>query len=196
MSPEEANRHENLRSVYEQYYLHARHVENERLLFTNIFAAIVAGILAYMSQAGLTWYACSFLILLSVLGLLMSHALRISFIKYSRMAEIVVRREWKLQDYSVFYAKKKAESPYPSGEERAKLIDLSQIFHVFYILVCSLSIVLLIRAFGSERLVWSILTAVISVVMLSLFYRRRLYKFENEAYRKMGEIDRKDDAEI
>ena len=38
---------ENLRRVYEQYWLHARHQEVQRLWFTNIYSMIVAGTFAY-----------------------------------------------------------------------------------------------------------------------------------------------------
>jgi len=44
----EVEQTELLKAVYEQHWLHARHVENERLWFTNIFAVIVAGLLAFM----------------------------------------------------------------------------------------------------------------------------------------------------
>jgi hypothetical protein len=34
--------------IYEQYWLHARHQENQRLSFTNIYAVIVTGVFAFL----------------------------------------------------------------------------------------------------------------------------------------------------
>lgn len=41
-----------LKAVYEQHWLHARHIENERLWFTNIFGVITAGLLAVLFTSG------------------------------------------------------------------------------------------------------------------------------------------------
>ena len=71
---EEKARVELLKSVYEQHWLHARHCENERLWFTNVFALIVAGLFAFLGTAEqpilsqfVTYAGCT-IFLLSMLG--------------------------------------------------------------------------------------------------------------------------------
>ena len=39
-----------VKTIYEQHWLHARHVENERLWLTNIFAILFAGSLAVVKD--------------------------------------------------------------------------------------------------------------------------------------------------
>ena len=46
MSPEKNDK--NLKTIYEQYWLHARHVADERLWFTNIYILVVVGILIFL----------------------------------------------------------------------------------------------------------------------------------------------------
>ncbi len=48
MSPEKND--ENLKTIYEQYWLHARHVADERLWFTNIYILVVVGILIFFAN--------------------------------------------------------------------------------------------------------------------------------------------------
>lgn len=45
MPPKEND--ENLRKIYEQYWLHARHIADERLWLTNIYILVVVGILVF-----------------------------------------------------------------------------------------------------------------------------------------------------
>jgi len=46
MSPKENDN--NLKEVYEQYWLHARHVADERLWFTNVYVLVVVGVLVFL----------------------------------------------------------------------------------------------------------------------------------------------------
>jgi hypothetical protein len=38
-----------LKCIFEQNWLHAKHVENERLWFTNLYVAIAVGVLAFLA---------------------------------------------------------------------------------------------------------------------------------------------------
>jgi uncharacterized membrane protein len=70
MSQQSTQRDANLRTLLEQHWLHARHIESERAWFMSVYAAITGGILTYMSAsdaAGL-WPIC-FLIALTLVGL-------------------------------------------------------------------------------------------------------------------------------
>jgi hypothetical protein len=70
-------------ALLEQSLLHWRHIENLRQGFTTVWSAIIAGVLAFVSQTPdflnnpATVPALSFLVILTVLGLLMS--LRLSY---------------------------------------------------------------------------------------------------------------------
>jgi hypothetical protein len=56
----------------QQNWLHARHLENQRLTFTNLYAAIVAAVLAFMGQNGIdkNVYLVWFLLIFSIFGLM------------------------------------------------------------------------------------------------------------------------------
>ncbi len=59
--------------VLKENWEHIRHLENERLWFTNIYAAIVAGVFGFTSQAGIGGDVFRalliFLIFLSIIGI-------------------------------------------------------------------------------------------------------------------------------
>ena len=101
---------DNARLVFEQYWLHARHVENERLWMTNVFAIIFAGLLGFMGwKEELIWYIAAFGLALSLFGLLAVHALRIPFIRYSRMAETIMDVELGLGKFRRFFKQNKKD---------------------------------------------------------------------------------------
>ena len=105
---------QHLEKVYEQYWLHARHQENQRLWFTNIYAVIVAGLLAYIGvfQKNLGLFPIPysrvwtyspieivlvlFLTILSILGYVATHSWNIPFAIFSRLAEEIAVCEWGL----------------------------------------------------------------------------------------------------
>jgi len=70
-------------AVFEHNCNHARHVENERLWFTNVYVLTVAGIFALLSRVEvehqLRVYSVAFLIVVSILGFLMSWRLKADF---------------------------------------------------------------------------------------------------------------------
>jgi hypothetical protein len=86
-----------IKSIFEQQWLHVRHVENERLWFTNIYAAIMAGVLAFISkgseETSFEFYMplLLFLILLSVIGIIVIMRLGLAF--YQHAAYVLVIAE-------------------------------------------------------------------------------------------------------
>ena len=52
--------------ILKENWLHARHVENGRMWFANIFAAIVVGTLAYLSKVGLEVLPLLVLLIISI----------------------------------------------------------------------------------------------------------------------------------
>ncbi|MFC2002338.1 hypothetical protein ACFLV4_00055 [Chloroflexota bacterium] len=92
---------ENLRKVYEQYWLHARHVESETWLFTSVYAIIMAAIFATVGadisleiKAPVTLFGA----ILSFLGFFLVYTLRIPFLKFALMAELIAIKEFKIKD--------------------------------------------------------------------------------------------------
>lgn len=81
-----------LKSVFEQNWLHARHTENERLLITTIFGAIVAGSLTFISERNSNFFNPSliplslFLFVLSVFSFLGVIKLTLEFHQHIRFA--------------------------------------------------------------------------------------------------------------
>ncbi len=92
-------RYEILLKVLEQNYEHSRHVENERLWFTNIYAIIVGAILTLISKNSLIFvYSLIFCFILSILGFLMSLRLKADFEDFLNKI-IMVAKELKVEDY-------------------------------------------------------------------------------------------------
>ena len=88
---------ENLGKIYGQYWLHARHVADERLWFTNIYILIVVGVLVFLKidqPLFMRLGGIVFILLISIIGFLMCHSLTVHFITYSRTAELIQINEW------------------------------------------------------------------------------------------------------
>ncbi|MGE5652849.1 MAG: hypothetical protein ACM3ZQ_01090 [Bacillota bacterium] len=85
---------------------HARHVENERLSFTQFYAAIAGAVVTMLSQwfdkgRELVFALASFLLLLSILGLLLAHKWGQTFDKHMERGRKAA--EWLgVTEYMVF----------------------------------------------------------------------------------------------
>ena len=168
-------RHKNLRVVYEQYWGHARHVANERLWFTNIYAVIVGGAFAFMatSQSSVVHlYLSGFLLILSLTGLFMCHSLVMHFIVYSRMTELILINEWNLPYRRYF----------PGEGERMGAIKfgLNKAFYTLYILMSSIFTGLLVYNLVSmHAFSISIAATIAAFVALFLLYQLGFRRSEN-----------------
>lgn len=119
---------EDARIVYEQYMLHARHSETQRLSFANIYAIIVAGLLVFGISSNidpnLRKTVFFFLLFLSVFGYLITKAWNDGFMIWSRLAEQVAIDLFEV----------------PSAYQRfafyKKKIRASRIFIFFYSIMC------------------------------------------------------------
>lgn len=91
-----------VRAIYEQHWLHIRHVENQRLWFTSIFAILCGGSFALM-RGGLfdkaNWPIVGLLIVLSLLGLFVCLRIQMSFNAHKDAAELILSR-YGLAHYS------------------------------------------------------------------------------------------------
>lgn len=181
-------RAKNLRTIYEQYWLHARHVENERLWFTNIYAVVWAGSLAFMYEFGIQIQLIVFLFTLSLLGLLMCHALRVPFIQHSRLTEIILREEWKLEKYSTFYARETTQDDetHESGEAKNKLLGLSTIFYLIYSVGMIASSAILL--YEVNWYIWIKIVVGIFVIAILISVNCWFKKIENKLHRELGQM--------
>ncbi|MCK4387185.1 MAG: hypothetical protein KAW00_00300 [Dehalococcoidia bacterium] len=152
-------RNELLKSVYEQHWLHARHVENERLWFTNIYVVATGVLLAYtFGRNGSAFWPWPILVpvfILSVAGFLMCHSMRIPFCFHSRAADIIQIKEWQLP-YHYCYSKapeppKSANSQLSkyfstaSSKEPSKFGSFSEVLHLLYSTMSSFALAFLLH---------------------------------------------------
>lgn len=147
---EDQERAKNLRTVFEQHWLHARHVENERLWFTNIYALVVGGLLASMwmkaadtSCSPWPWQILVVILLLSLLGLGMCHSLIIPFLRHRTIAQVIQLKEWGLpytDEYKLEADKKADKDKIFCTHRSAKFVSLSKVFHLFYIFMSAFSV--------------------------------------------------------
>lgn len=132
---------DNLRKIYEHYWLHARHQETQRLSFTNIYVLIVVGVFAYLGYIENYMIKVSlltFLTILSLFGYLMTHSWNIPFVIYSRLAEEIAICEWNLPEkYQRFSKSKKGYKFHKSiGFWKISMrVSIARLFMAFYSLM-------------------------------------------------------------
>ena len=142
-----------VRAIYEQHWLHMRHVENQRLWFTNIFAILCGGSLIVM-RGGLfdeaNWPIIGFLMVLSLIGLFFCLRIQSVFNAHNSVAELILKR-YGLEHYLAKYPKTVAR----------KYFRLSLLFPTFFLLCfCFFLFVLLQIGFHN---VWK--SAVVPVLL-------------------------------
>jgi len=93
MKCEDSDVIELIKAVYEQHWLHARHVENERLWFANIFTAILVGTISVIRKQLFDPASIPLIVLLmalSVIGMLMSIKFDSIYKTHKRAAEQIL----------------------------------------------------------------------------------------------------------
>ncbi|MBA7494327.1 hypothetical protein ES702_04902 [subsurface metagenome] len=195
---EAKDRGELLKSVYEQNWLHARHVENERLWFTNIYVIAVGGLLAYtFGRSGSAFWPWPILILVfifSMAGFLMCHSMRIPFLFHSRIADIIQIKEWHLP-YHYFYSRcpksyKLANPgakyfPVSAGKGPSKVWSFSDVFQLLYGTMASFSVAFLAYDLGCRYRTWyewwvALAAGLVWCVILFVYKKVRFEKREKE----------------
>jgi len=84
-------REESAYIAFGQYWLQTRHQETTRLWLTNIIAIVFAALLALIVWTGLIyWYIAAFGLALALFSLFTNHALRVLFVRYSRVASTLM----------------------------------------------------------------------------------------------------------
>jgi len=184
---EEKARQELLKSIYEQHWLHARHVENERLWFTNIFALIVAGLVAFLGTVKdkellslFAIYAGGFIFILSILGYFLCLTWRAPFVEHTTLARKMVEDSLlKRYGHSADEVYRKIKIGWISAHE---------LFLYFYALMAGAALFLLLYI-GLAVFCWW-LSAIISSIpffILCGLWRGYLLKREDE-YRKEMDV--------
>lgn len=184
---EEREGQELLKSIYEQHWLHARHVENERLWFTNIFALIVAGLIAFLSTveneelfSRFAVYAGCFIFILSILGYFFCLTWRAPLVEHITLANRMLKD-----------ALLKRYAPYVSEvykKIKVGWISAHELFLYFYALMAGAALFLLLYI-GLAVFCWW-LSAIISSIpffILCGLWRGYLLKREDE-YRKEMDV--------
>lgn len=170
---QDKERHELLKSVYEQHWLHARHVENERLWFTNIYILIIGALLAYTfgrGEAGLwPWSILAIVLTISLIGFFMCYSLRIPFIYHTEMADTIQIKEWNLPYNYLKY-------------KPSKLIHFHVVFSWLYIVMSSFSIGFLLHdlAYNWCWYKWwiALVTSLICFVVLYIVFHKCIFHKE------------------
>jgi len=139
----EVEQTELLKAVYEQHWLHARHVENERLWFTNIFAVIVAGLLAFIFTSENNGTPNLFAVYggLLILGL---SPWRAPFFMRTEIAEKILRNN-QLEIYSSF--------PPEYRKIKPLWISAHELFLYFYALIAAAGLCITLQV-GLEYSTW------------------------------------------
>jgi len=177
-------KNENLKTVYEQYWLHARHAENETWLFTRSYIIIMVAIFAVVSAAiplkikvGLTAFGA----MLSLFGFFVVYTLRIAFIKFALMAELIAINEFQIKDeYRRFFPK--GDNIFPND----KWVHLHDILAMFYSTLTGVMIYISINLYKETLL--AIIPAVGTFAILATlhlgFIRPKINEISNELKNK------------
>lgn len=162
-------RTEDSRIVYEQYWQHARHVENELLTFTSFYAIIVAGSFIFLkSNSGIeNTIIMIFVMFLSIFGFFFNYNLRIPFIKFILKAELIAIKELGLKhEYRRYFDSK-------GRLFEDKFIDTYDIFALLFITVTTFSFYVLLTNIFS-------ITICIPFGLFHFYHRRDLSRIKEE----------------
>jgi len=181
---EEKARQELLKSIYEQHWLHARHVENERLWFTNIFVLIVAGLLAFLGTTDkqllplFALFIGGFIFILSMLGYLLCLTWRAPFLEHTTLARKMLE-DSLLEGYVPYTTK--------AFKKLKGRITAHKLFLHFYALMAGggLSLILYVGLAWSYWWVSLIVALLISCVLWRWLFKKK----EDEYHEKMGVRD-------
>lgn len=158
--------------VYDQYWQHARHVENQLHSFVGFYVLVTGSALALSSSIGEVGgvAAAGFVFLLSLLGLFFNYNLRVPFIKFTLIAELIAINEFGLKgEYRRFFDSK-------GNLVNDKPFDTYDIFAWLFILGAALSIAgaafFSIEAAGSSSpAIEAVIVGAPALVAAALLYR-------------------------
>jgi len=191
-------RYELLKSIYEQHWLHARHVEYERTWFAVVLAIIVAGSVASLATIKngellplFVTYTASIIFVLSILGYFLCLSWRAPFVEHTTLAnKMLVVDPW-LKEYT----------PYAPGYKGLKFLGISahELFLYFYALMAGGALFLLLYVGLAILCLWvSIIVSLILSLAMGALWRlwliRREKKYVQEVGVGYGTYAKKDDS--
>lgn len=159
-----------VKAVYEQHWLHARHVENERLWLTNIFAIILAGSLSAIKDKLFDISSLPlviFLMILSGFGIIFSLKIDSIFKTHTRSAKQILER-YGLSD---MWARSKRHWVNDK-------IRISRLFPIFFSICFYFFLFVLIYIFSKCYLWSSIIPAILLFVTCIFLYRLKYDHFD------------------
>jgi len=173
-----------LKTAFEQNWEHARYVLMERMGFTSIYAAIMAGVLAFISQSGksIATYIplIVLLIMFSIMGLIVTIKLNLEFHQHITYA-IEIAKVLKLENYMGIplgmYGRIRGKKLLPS------LFSVSAMFLLFYLLSLFTLIALIAHVFINL----SISIALIIFLLFAFLLFLIIYEWQRRKYDAIDE---------
>jgi hypothetical protein len=164
--------------AFGQYWVQARHQENTRLWLTNVLVVIFAALIGVTAWRGsIYWYIPSFGLALSLFGLFTNHALRVLFVRYSRVASTLMDVELGMGDYRRFLEGGKGRGLRGTWES---MWTLHATFVSFYSFAVAGWAALLVMT--RDLPVWAVIVAFFgSLIGMLIFYWRLLWTREQDA---------------
>ena len=178
--------------LYVQFLQHARHCENERLTFTQIYVVIVAALFSILGMyltkdVRVSIISSIFIIILSYTGFLMTYALTYCYTLNMKLAEFVEKKaRWEIGELHTFVVEKCVP----------KKVHFADMFYALYLIITFLSGFLLSY---SAQLSQGNLTLVIKAVLVisvvlpqllmwRLFIRKKIGKLRELTYEELKEF--------
>jgi hypothetical protein len=168
-----------LQDVYEQYWLHARHVENQVWSYTRMWALVLTGIFTIVGTDlpdDAKAAAALFGAMLSLLGFFVVYSLRVPFLAFALRSEVLAIREFGLDPgYRRFF-----ENGLDFRDEKG--VDIPEILMLVYGTVAAG--MLFFATYTWLKFVPALVTSVAVTVVLSALYLTRIRPTFTEEKRK------------
>ena len=159
------DRRDLVRSIYEQHRAHIRHLENGRQWFTLVFAIIFVGALALLGNGMRdidNWPLVAFLMISSLFGFFVSLSVQNVLKAYSEAADLIPGRH----DLKHYLPKFKSNLCY-------RMLDISKLILIFFVLCfsCSLFVLLRMRFHEAWKSGWAPLVIFIVAVQFIILWK-------------------------
>lgn len=161
---------ENYRAVYEQYWLHARHCENNIWAFTRYSTFVIAAVFAAQGfekisleiKVGVSLFGAA----LSIVGFFAVYVHRVPFLRFALLSELIAINELKMGDkYRRFFPKN--GKAYPQD----KVIDIDDELAFFFSSMAAIMVYLLMLHSGISSGCLLYLIPALVLISLIIFHR-------------------------
>jgi len=191
---EEKARQELLKSIYEQHWLHARHVEYERLWFMTAFIPVIGGLftLLYLLSNGnhvepALWYLpfipLGIILIVCAFGYFLCLTWRAPFVEHTTLAREMMEQYPELKEYAP-YTRPKIYRIIKVG-----WVTAHQLFLYFYSVIASSAI--LIGIYLADVCDYWLILSLVPLVAgwrVERYYQRREDKYREEMKKRKVDI--------